>query len=289
MRIEFPRSFDQRMYEIHYLYMRNLLQAAGCEIVEIHQPEARYMCGYFYITIDGQKFMVDYSDGGDAGECEPEVTGLPCLRFHCKERKHLVFPFPPVSFYDWGRYKNLATQWAYKPGKTVLMKQRAYCGATERRNKVREILVAHYDNELLNHQKHILGGRVEKILDTNWEDPQEDFWKKGTECAVAVCVPGANNNMLDRGQLQLMAFGVCTISPNLPEFLPPFDSRFQNLHGCYMQCKDDYSDLVDCIEWCATHRPQCVDVGRWAKTFFERSCTPEAVGKWLAQIMKEIA
>ncbi len=275
MKVEFPRSYDQRMYDVHYLYMRNILQAAGCEIVEVHQPEARYMCGYFFITIDGQKFMVDYSDGGDAGECEPEVTGLPCLRFHCKEKKHLVFPFPPVSFYDWGRYKHLASLWTYKPGKTVLMKQRAYCGAEERRNRVRKMLETTPE--------------IACVLDTNWEDPQETFWKKGTECAVAVCVPGANNNMLDRGQLQLMAFGVCTISPHLPERLPLINSDIQNLHGCYAQCKDDYSDLIECIEWCKENKEACIVIGQWGKTVFEQFCTPEAVGKWLAQIMKEVA
>jgi len=50
---------------------------------------------------------------------------------------------------------------------------------------------------------------------------QVSFWRKISGCAVAIFVPGARIDILDRGQIQFMAFGACTISRR---WIPPCHS-----------------------------------------------------------------
>jgi len=109
---------------------------------------------------------------------------------------------------------------------------------------------------------------------------QQQFWNETSSMLVSVCVPGHNNNMLDRGQIQSMAFGGCTISPYLPEVLP-FDRRLvEGEH--YIMCKDDYSDLVEKVEWCKENRKICVDIGNNAKQLFSETSKPNKLWEWIS-------
>lgn len=273
MKIQFPANYDQRLYEIWYQYMLDLFKHAGIEVELKVMPEPRFECGCFPMTIDGIDFMVDYSDNGECPEADPIKTGKPCLRFHCKEKLPNVYPFPPVSFYDWAEYEQLSQSIKYEcTGNKILFKQRSYGSAVERRDRIRAMLTARYDT----------------LVDTKYDDGQVDFWKIAGDCLVSVHVPGRNNNMLDRAQLQLMGLGVCTISPRLPELLPGYLNFGAGPGLHYMQCKDDYSDLIDIAEWCKVNKEKCLEIGKHAKYLFEKTCTPQAVKGWLGTVFARV-
>ena len=126
--------------------------------------------------------------------------------------------------------------------------------------------------------QNLLKGNLKNVK-TKCLPNQIDYWMDINKCLVSVCVPGATNNMLDRGQWQYMAFGCCTISPILPELLP-FDKKLiPDVH--YIRCKDDYSDLLEKIEWCKQNREKCIEIGRNAKKLFLETSTPEKIVEWV--------
>lgn len=110
-------------------------------------------------------------------------------------------------------------------------------------------------------------------------DAAEAYWRRAVGSLVTVCVPGADNHHLDRGQHQLMGLGVCTISPQL--FMAPLGDRpIAGEH--YVACRDDYADLVERIEWCREHREECRALGRRAREFFQTHSTPQAIWRYIA-------
>lgn len=270
MKIQFPQPHDQRYYEIHYRYILNLLRHGGADVELKVMPEPYLNCGCFPIIVDGRRFMVDYTDGGDCKQADPATTGVPCLRFHCKEKRDRVHPFPPSSFNNWAEYELLSKGKQYCAGtETILFKQRSYGGAVERRDKVRALLVGHYGN----------------CVDTKADDPQHIFFREAVKCFVSVHVPGYCNNMLDRAQFQLMGLGVCTISPRLPEYLPGHFILIDGSH--YVRCADDYSDLIQKIEWCRMNCAKCVEIGATAKRLFMEVAAPKTAIACLHKLCAE--
>lgn len=289
MKVEFPTPYDQRNYDVHYQYVLNLLRYAGVE-VELKIMRETAPC-VFPMIVNGKTFQVDYSDLGE-GLID---ASKPCFRFHCKSRGALgnAYPFPPVSFHDWTAYDRLSQKLQYTCAwDRILMKQRSYGDAVERRDNVRSMLV----NEF------------EELVDTKHDDGQEEFWLKGSECLVSVHVPGRCNNMLDRAQFQLMGLGVCTISPLLPEifqnivdsfgdpvkahplnFSEPLEG-YTGTGGCqYIRCRDDYSDLKDIIQWCRRHRETCKGIGVCAKEFFQATATPRSVVQYMEGVCNSVS
>ena len=108
---------------------------------------------------------------------------------------------------------------------------------------------------------------------------QVTYWKKANNCLVSVHVPGARNDMLDRAQYQFMAFGVCTISPYLKDVLPHRAVFQPDYH--YVECKPDYSDLIEKIEWCKKNRKKCIQIGKNAKDYFIAFCLPRVIVRWM--------
>ena len=203
--------------------------------------------------------LIDFSD---FPEVLPNCGDYPYyFKFHFSEDKHEqldnVFPFAPISFDDWNQYVHLKGEICYSANNdTILNNQRPYAGARERSKKVQHMLTSHCRNN----------------VDTSITS-QESFWWKINNCLVSVCVPGARNDMLDRGQFQYMAFGCCTISPKLLTILPYYEKLVPGVH--YIQCDDNYSDLIDKIEWCKENREACVKIGKNAKHLFKETSTPE--------------
>lgn len=72
------------------------------------------------------------------------------------------------------------------------------------------------------------------------------FMAEAAGCLAGIFVPGACERMLDRGQLQFMLRGCCTISPCIPEWLPGVGRLVAGIH--YIECRDDYCDLPDIID-----------------------------------------
>jgi len=263
--IIFPKKTTQRYWDIHYKYVLNIFESCGLNVILQEKPGLEENSNNptleFKVCIDGKWVEFDYSDNGETWN----KSRVPLFKFHFKpHHKKLknIYPFLPVCFYDWNDL-NLNIQ--YKAiGNTVLNCQKPYAGALARRNALREIL-------------------KDYPVDYSITD-QHTYWKKVNNCLVSVHVPGQNNNMLDRAQLQLMAFGCCTISPKLPEILPFNKSLIPNIH--YIQCNDDYSDLTDKIDWCMENREKCIEIGNNVKDLFRSYFKPEKLIEYMEEIIK---
>jgi len=260
--IDFPRPDGQRYYETHYRFLSRLAVAVGVRINYVPMP--RQNRG-FEMRADDARILIDFGDHHQTAADLDQFSA--CFRYHYSEKKHgsqpKTYPLTPISFYDWRQYWHLASNLHYRAtGDTVLNNQKPGAAAKIRRTAVQTLLRKRY--------KH--------SLDTSITD-RLTFWRKVEQCLVAVCVPGARNDILDRGQLQYWALGACTISPKLDITLPWRTSPAPGEH--YVACADDYSDLVDKIEWCREHRPACRRIGASAKHLFQRSCTPQRVWEWI--------
>lgn len=183
-----------------------------------------------------------------------------------------VQPFPPVTFSDWRRYRELEKTIRYSAAsETILCVHNLRIStATEqwtddlrrRRHLVSELLHCQYGD----------------LVDDKFAG-QVEYWSKASKSLVSVHVPGLWNNMLGSSQLQLFAFGVCTISPYIHTWVSDEGPPVPNEH--YIVCRDDYSDLVERIEWCRSNKEDCRRIGVAAKLFFQSHCLPESIMRTL--------
>lgn len=245
--IVFPEKINQRYYEIHFRYVLNIFKYLKCTIN--FEPRDN-----FTVTINGKDVLFDYADTHESIN-----SSLPIFKFHCTGDTNSI-PFSPVSFYNWEQYYKLEQEIRYQAEGFISYRQREYGGAKERRSKIKQLLSGVSDVQMNNLA-------------------QIDYWMDVKHCMVALFVPGYCNNMIDRGQFQYMAFGCCTISPNLPELLPFGKKLIPGKH--YIQCKDDYSDLFEKIEFCRINKDTCLEIGKNAKTLFKQTSIPEALGEWI--------
>lgn len=124
-----------------------------------------------------------------------------------------------------------------------------------------------------------------KGVDVNPYTPANEFWSDHENCLASVCVPGASNNILDRGQMELMCLGVCTISPNIPTKISWDKELIPDVH--YLQCKDDYSDLINILKWCMENRERCEKIGNHAKELYSLYLTPTKYWEWIIKCTEE--
>jgi hypothetical protein len=253
----FPAKTSQRYYEIHYRYVLNVLRHGGAEVELAEMPsehDTQFSC-----HVDGRPVIFDFSDAGLWRSGSP----IPVFKFHHRadEAYRNVFPFSPVSFYEWDTYEFLRETIHYDPvGKRAISaRQRAYGNAVERRQQVAARLVHAFGDDV----------RFEQI-------PQLEYWEDVDEIRIAAFVPGQNNNMLDRGQFQYVALGAATISPHLPERLP----FGYTLDGCHLVCRDDYSDLVAQIRDAGD--AALAAAGATARRVFAETSTPQRLVTWIA-------
>jgi len=260
-KIHFPANTGQRYYSVHYQYVLNMLRAAGCdvEIMTLPSPDDLSLI----VDMDGRKLVFDYADHSGIR------LDMPHFKFHCREMGTPAIPFAPVSFHDWHVYEEMLCTMNYRAeGEVILNNQNSRDNVLVRRTHVQAMLLERY------------GGSV----DTEITD-QPTWWRKLGQCLVYVHVPGWCNNMLDRGQLQAMAFGVCTISPYLPEYLPGWRRIEAGVH--YVQCRDDYSDLIETIEYCKEDRSHCRMIGNNAARLFRECCTPQRLRDWIEESVSQ--
>ena len=260
MKAFFPRQNRQRYWNLHYKYVLNSLRAAGFEIV--FQSGRDLDTVRFRLGIFGKEIIIDFRDFFDV---DPIVeTGIPYFKFHrnpeLKAKYSNLHPLGPVSADNWTVYEEIRRTGEYKAtGNNIMNNQRAYGDAIQRRRKVRSML------------SQTFHGRMDFQIHR-----QPEFWKKGMNCLVSVCVPGARNDILDRGQVQFMGLGICTISPQLICELPYGKVPEPGVH--YLECSPNYGDLSEKIRWCEENRERCVEIGRNSKALFEACCLPER--KW---------
>lgn len=264
MKIKFPVRANQRYYNVHYLYILNILSKRhDIEFVEgLDIDNLRFKCVF------GQDDVIfDFADSSEDFRLDLKDKCKAYFKFHLKGGNHgkNIYPFSPVSFYQWDEYFKLCDSINYTCNShKILNNQRPYAGALERRNLVGSMLAP---------------------LNADFEiTDQETYWKKINDCMVGVFVPGQNNNMLDRGQLQFMGFGACTISPNLPEILPWNKPIINGVH--YLRCNDDYSDLIEKVELCRHIKDVCVMIGKNAKNLFQSCCTESKLNDWIEECLR---
>ena len=261
LKIVLPKSGPKPKYYTAYIgYIQKIFEAVGADIS--YDGKAKF--NYFMMKINDIDILIDF-DNFHKIVLDYEH---PYFKFQCTKELLLNRPnrysFSKISFYAWEQYYKLREAINYKAdADTIICMQKPRGAAVLRRNLVQKLLVETYNDK----------------AKVNFVNNQEIFWATINDCLVHVCVPGARNDILDRGHLQAMAFGCCTISPKIPDCLAWNQELISDVH--YVICKDDYSDLLEKIEWCRENRSSCVEIGRNAKRLFEETSTPDKLVEWI--------
>ena len=231
---EMPIMQGSRYAEKHPAFYKLWLREAGYDYTE----NTRFLGhSLFYFKWNGLQGVIDFFDLVDPrnpdNPAARDDSSIPVFKAHYSRAIDYpahYFPFAPMLCGNIPKpdaVHHLACQpFETDPQEGFSCKQQPKGTALHRRNKVQGLLKKHFPD-----------------TDVTSNDPPLDFWNAHKTKLAAVCVPGACNNMLDRGQAELMMLGVCTISPNLPEVL--LDGVLLEPNEDYLQCADDYSDLID--------------------------------------------
>ena len=271
--IVFPDDPGEKIkyYCVHYAYLLNIFKVLNFSI-ELKDMPAFDSVG-FKIYINGQEVIIDFSDHLKILPGYDVESDIPYFKYHyCMDRHEAyknVYPLSPVSFHNWIVYRSMLPKIKYVATGKILNNQRPGGNATERRVKVQKILVDTFGEQ----------------VDLHFYPNQPVFWKLINECLVSVCIPGARNDILDRGQIQYMAFGCCTISPEIKCVLPWHKKLESNVH--FVECNPDYSDIVEKIEWCKENRLICIQIGQNAKRLFDKTSLPIRIWEWMRLFMEK--
>jgi len=254
MKAIFPskKTFIKSLYhQIHCQYLVELFKYCGYEI-EYTDNVVQLDEVVFEVVLNDVKFYVDFGD-----HLKIHTNNRPLIKYHLdKNLKNTdIIPISPISFYDWKQYFELEKKIQYTFGKTVLNNQVPGGAAVKRRLYLKDLIVKSFSNS-----------------DTEITN-QLDYWKKINTAKVAVFAPGARIDILDRGQLQYMAFGCCTISPELNDKITFNKEPIAGIH--YIKCKDDFSDVVNIVE--SLSKDVALKIGNNAKQLFKETCLPTAI------------
>jgi hypothetical protein len=271
MNIFFPifneewKTTIHRYYFSHISYMMNIFKFMNYDIKFYKQLENVHVIHKtkFDMFIDDKRILIDFSDHYDILENTYDFDHY--FKFHYNEKLHKKFninPITPISFHDWNLFYTIKKLKAKKDSsKKIWYKQIPHAAALERRTYVKELLINNIDN-----------------LDTSITD-QESFFKSIDKCKASIHVPGAREDMLDRAQLQLMGFGIPTISPKLNSWLSYNIKPIANIH--YIECKNDYSDLVEIIK--NLDDLFLLSISNNSLLLFEETSTPEKQINYILQ------
>ena len=265
-------------YAHHYLFIKKYAELAGINVLISKHTEHVFCTDktWFSVLIDGQQAMFDYSD-------HQSLTGytatIPYFKFHYNLKLHAAnknaFPTGPMlDIQDIAGYHlffQLCNQHFYTCNSDKILNcQLPRHRALERRKLVQQVLNKNFPD----------------MVDTSFvPGKQVEFWNKHKNCLVAISVPGARNNMLDRGHYEQLALGVCVISPKINTLLPYRMELIPKTH--YLNCADDYSDLVELINWCQRNRERCRAIGNQARQLFMNYCMPEKYWCWIEACLKK--
>ena len=297
MRLTFPKHYIQSPNDNvgRAVFVAQYARMAGIDVRMVENTENVWMQrktrgqgwipskgNHLSCLYEGKRLIFEVSDFPELGKEDiKKYSGIPYFKYHYNEELHghidHVFPIGPSLILPSGissfqHYFKLRKTYKYACSTNIISnKQEPRRLALERRTRVQRMLWKSF-------------GRAN--VDVDWRGNQKEFWNANKSCLVSVCVPGACNNMLDRGHYELLGLGVCTISPYIPTVLP-WDKMFlPNQH--YIKCRDDYKDLIEKIEWCKTHRDQCVEIGNNAKEMFDKYCTPEKYWEWIDVCIEKV-
>lgn len=263
----FPFSYSNHRYKkIHFSFFISYLKEAKIKLIldsSLKAPEKEL---YFEAYYKGKKFIVDYADHFTRNWYKNSDT--PYFKFqtsHESIKEAIPLGPPIISTFRHGcrldLYNRIRSQFKYTEPNTMFNMQIPNGAALKRRKDVQKALKKKYGHNSIAIKRK-----------------QEDFWMSHKK-AIAVCVPGAVNNMVDRGHMELIGLGVCTISPDLYTEFCYNKKLVPNEH--YIQCKDDYSDLHDIIDDTLRNPKLALEIGSNAKEFFDSYYTPEKYWEWI--------
>lgn len=264
---------------IHFNFFIKYAQVAGIKVDVVTPTDEIFVSDdklIFSCTINDQQIIVDYADHSSKN-WQTDYPGIPYFKF----QTNMPVPDgciplgpPMVGVKRTGtkgatlrEYLRTKENYNYQPGHLILCKQLPNGAATERRHHVHQLLQDNFYS-----------------VDVTADHNQEEFWLAHQHCLAAVCVPGATNNMVDRGHAELLGLGVCTISPKLHTVFPWHNQLVPDTH--YIQCRDDYSDLVDILQWLVVDTSRSKLIGRQAQQFYESYYTPQQYWNWILENLK---
>jgi len=278
----FPKEYINHKYRlIHFnFFVQYAMMAKNVSVnfvsnspdVFVSDDELVFSC-----CINNQQVIFDYADHYNRN-WKNNYPGVPYFKFQkTTESISDAIPLGPpivgikmagVQGATMREYYDVKYNYTYTPGEAILAKQLPNGAAIDRRNKVRALLSENF-----------------KDVDLNAKADQETFWNLHKNCLVSVCVPGATNNMVDRGQMELIGLGVPTISPRLDTIFTYNETLEPDVH--YIQCKDDYSDLIDKIKELKEDKLKCKEISTNAKQFFDTHYLPDKYWKWIIENIEE--
>lgn len=232
----------------------------------------------FSIEVNKHQVVIDFSDLMREGIAESDFKKYPVVfKYHyypiCDSYDNV---YPLCSALDISSLNVCRSFFALCHSKIyscnsdiILNNQRPHTRALERRTYVQTMLKNKYGD----------------LADISFEmNNQHDFWNKFKNCLASVVVPGACNFMVDRGHLEQLALGVCTICPKLIETFP-YEKKLEAWKH-YVPCRDDYSDLCNKVEWCKKHRDKCREIGDNAYNFYWSFLSPRRQLEWIEKVLR---
>jgi hypothetical protein len=276
--LKFPIEYRTHKYSlIHFNFFLHYAKAAGVNIELINSTDTVYIADdklIFSCLINDQQIIFDYADHSTRTWAQ-DFPNLKYFKFQTTTSNTEIPLGPPmvgVKMYGTKgatvrEYLELKNRFKYTPGSSVLCKQIPNGAAIERRNYVHSLLKENF-----------------KDIDISTGENQINFWLKHENCLAAICVPGATNNMVDRGHIELVGLGVCTISPELYTLFPWGKKLQPNVE--YLMCNDDYSNLVDIIKFLQNTPVRAKEVGINAKHFYDKFYHPIKYWRWIMENIK---
>lgn len=269
-------EFDyHHYYHIHISYILNMLRDAGL-VVKLKSPD-KFLTRHrskFDFKLDGKRVCIDFADHpGNILNPDQRKKYDVIFKMHYDEDKHSdipnMFPLSPVSFHNWKRYRIIKREVEYKAEGPIRNNQKPNGAALKRRHYVQDMLRKEYDKEVDCEITH-----------------KNQFLRKVDNALVFVCVPGARNNMLDRGHGQLMALGACVICPKIVTNLNWHKKLESGVH--YVECDPNYDNLIEKIEWVRENPEEAIKIGKNAQRLFNQTCLPRKQVQWIRECIKEM-
>jgi len=275
--MKFSTDSENHKYSlIHFRFFIQYAKIAGVEVEMVPSDDRVFVSDdqlVFSCVVNDQQIIVDYADHSTRN-WKKSYPGLPYFKFQTTPNnpKNFIPLGPPmVGLKRIGNkgatmreYNHVRYHYDYRPGTAILCKQLPNGAAKERRHHVQSMLRKNFPES-----------------DISADEDQIDFWRAHENCLAAVCVPGATNNMVDRGHLELIGLGVCTVSPELYTLFPCYSELIPNQH--YIKCADDYSDLIDILKYLEKNPTICQQTGNNAKKFYEEHYTPKKYWNWILE------
>ncbi|TWU42534.1 glycosyl transferase family 90 [Novipirellula artificiosorum] len=277
--LPYDRIFEDGRFVGYWKYVRGTLEGMNGVIkLEYSKHLVRRGWSAFEIRVDDEVVVIDYSDFLLVDTASAAFKHW--LRFH-HTPAFVPYPnlgsFPPWSFLDWADYTRAKALPSYTAsGESIVYRHsdlnNRLPNLVQRRTRAMELLQKHCDDPMT------IGKLQTGFI------AQQMYFRDCLDSLVVVHIPGSHPHILDRTVQQMFALGVCVISPDL--WTTCLEHRPQaGIH--YVGIQDDYSDLSVKIQWVAEHRDEAVAIGRSAKQFFAKYCTPTAIWSYIHKRVSE--